>query len=70
MKKPSLSDIRAYQKKCSVNTMEGVFLFDNCAYLLDLIERMGSALGHAVKLGYLPLMSAKEARALLEELKK
>ena len=43
-KKPTVSEIRAYQKKCPLNTAHEAFLFDNCAYLLDLVERMGKVI--------------------------
>ena len=61
--KIKLSEIKAHY--------EGMVAKDPAAfYLLDLVERMGSTLEHAIKCGYFPLMLAEEARALLEELKK
>ncbi len=51
-KKPTVSEIRAFQKLRPVGgedyepsmSLREIFLYDNCAYLLDLVERMGKAL--------------------------
>ncbi|KKK66323.1 hypothetical protein LCGC14_2965270 [marine sediment metagenome] len=52
-KKPTVSEIRAFQKQRPVGgedyepsmSLREIFLYDNCAYLLDLVERMGDTLG-------------------------
>ena len=59
-KKPKLSEIRAEAYLSPIHV----------PYLLDLVERMGSTLEHAIKCGYFPLMLAQEASALLKEVKK
>ena len=78
-KKPTLSEIKAFQKRCPVSTADEAFLFDNCAYLLDLVERMGENIGgfiatHAHDLELIKQSDCKcpacvEAHALLEELR-
>ena len=68
MSKPKLSEIRAFQKKCSLSTMDEAFLFDNCAYLLDLVERMGRIIRD--DMNPLSETDTKRVRAFLKELKK
>ena len=72
-KKPKLSEIVAFQKMCPLTTMNEAFLFDNCAYLLDLVERMGDELeqhaDHSEFCGSSENPGHKKARALVEESK-
>ena len=67
MKKPKLSEIVAFQKNCPLTTMDEVFQFDNCAYLLDLVERMGRVIRDDVN----PIseIDTIRVRILLEELR-
>ena len=72
-KKPTLSEIRARNEQVTgaewnVEARE-TQLFDDIPYLLDLVSRMGKALGHYDGIGR-DCTGCKEARALLEEINK
>ena len=85
-KKPTVSEIVAFQRRRPVGgedyepsmSLREIFLYDNCDYLLDLVERMGK-LAELVLAEVNPVNvlgppevtheMEKKARALLKELK-
>ena len=61
-KKPTVSELIAHYEGMAARDA-GAF------YLLGLLKRMEHTLEHAVRCGYLPLMLAQEASALVKESK-
>ena len=69
-KKPTLSEIKAFQKRCPVSTADEAFLFDNCAHLLGLVERMEETLKiYDAEHSGCSCPACSKARELLKEIK-
>ena len=64
-KKLTVSEIRAWGEMAAARHWD----IQRISYLLGLLKRMEHTLEHAVRCGYLPLMLAQEASALVKESK-